>query len=276
MVDAFHEFIRLIKEHNEDQITQELCDTVISENVYHPSFSQIPDQFKTRDLCMKYLSRKPRGYNRIPKKYMDKEMWIYIFKLDGEMINRGDIPEEMVNQEMYEIAVVYGRLKLQKVPREYRSMVNCLHVLEKRRYSDVFDYIPDSIRLDKRYHLKLVSANGRYLSHIPLEDRTVDIYKAAIENDAYAARYLPNESEELMPMVAALIKNDKTGEIFGYIPDWYKTRDVCMTAVAIKGKLIGHVPRKIFDREIYNLAISNDQNAAQFIPYKLPIDLDTP
>lgn len=274
-MDACREFKELLESHNENQITQELCDRVTQHSDHRIPLKLIPKQFRTRDLCMRYLKWNPCCYDKIPKELMDKEMWSYIFKLDGRVINRGDIPKEMVNREMYEIAVVHGRLQIQEVPCVYRSIESCLYAISCNNQGNrriAFDYIPENIRLNKLHHIKLVSTHGLYLQRIPPEDRTVDVYKAAIENDACAARYLPNESEELMPMVAALIKDDKYGRIFEYIPKYYKTKDVCMAAVAIKGTLLCNVPEELVDKKMCKIAVANNRRAENWFPEDIELD----
>lgn len=190
-MEAYREFMRLFDSNNEDQITQELCDTMVQEIFWPISLELIPYRFKTRNLCMKYLESKPYDYDAVPKELMDKEMWAHVFKHDGTLINRGNIPDEIVNQEMYEIAVVHGGLQIQRVPCKYRNIIVCRHAFNKCGFDHIKGYMPDSIKKNKLYYLDLVSIHGKFLKYVLLEDRTFDICKAAIENYPYAIRYVP-------------------------------------------------------------------------------------
>lgn len=258
-MDALSEYINLLRA-DKSRITQELCDRVTPRGAFYMPLQLIPGQFRTKELCMRCLKRSPWEYKFVPKEVMDKEMWAFVFKQKGRIINEDNVPPEIIDQEMYEIAVVYGGLKLKDVPFDFRNITICLHALRNEWYWKIRQYIPEYIKTNKSYYRDLASVRGRFLKSIPVEDRTFDICKAAIENDPYAVRYLPN-SEELMPIIIALIENyegDDIYWIFKCIPTYYKTRDVCKVAVAKNSGLLRKIPREMVDTEMCDIAWPND------------------
>lgn len=265
--EALDKFNNLLWAHKEHQITQELCDVVTHPNSFPIPLSDIPRQFRTRDLCMRSLKKHPGNYEDVPEEYMDREMWAHIFKIDGMLINKEDIPAEMITQEMYEIAVIHGRLRLQHVPCNFRNATICLYTFRNQSVDsyDIGHYVPDCVKYNKTLHYDLVSARGDFLQYIPDEDKTVDVCKAAIKQNQLSALYLPVNREDLIPAIISLIKGKGGDEVFIYIPNCYRTREVCEVAVSKNGSLLDIVPVEFLDKEMCDIAIANDPNEAKYI-----------
>lgn len=253
------------------QFAQELYNRLIREsNCYSFSFESIPIKFKTKEICISCLNCNAALCKYIPSEFIDKEMWYHLVKRDGNIINMGNIPQELLNQEMYETAVIHGRLSIKAVPHEFRNKEICLYVL---RYgwsnSDIFNHIPGYIRDNTSLHHELVSACGLYLGHLPREDRTPDICKAAIKQTPSAAKYLP-KNPELIPMITELIEHDELCKILDCIPKYFKTRDFYLKIVSIRGRLLSTVPNEMKDVEICKVACQNDPTAKIFVTIQLP------
>lgn len=269
-ITAYDKFMNLYYSDNSALITQELCDEALREDS-SISLQCIPKQFRTKEICKDHLADSPLYYWLIPDEHMDKEMWVSVFERDGELIRNGDIPNEMLTQEMYEIAVIRGGLKLEYVPQPFRNKAMCIHAVNYQEYSgvDIFTFIPTHIINDKSLHCKFVSANPSLLSQLEEEDKTVDVCRAAIRRDySMALPYLPENIENIIPLIVEIIETaDNLDSVFGHLlPDRYKTRNICMMAVAKDGMLLKYIPLKMMDREICTTACKNTPDAEKFIP----------
>lgn len=258
---------KLLKLLEDPQLTQELCNKIV-QDIDHIALAWIPEQFRTKEICEKCLkSSIPSYYTLVPEEFMDREMWMIVFEKDGNLILNGDIPEEMLDQEMYEIAVLKGCLKLKYVPHVYRNKEICFHVLKFNK--DDYNgprYVPTRIIHDRSLQLELVTTNFWFLSQMKDEDKTVDICRAAINQNYTATAYLPKNTEGFIDLVAELIEGDEYGFIFQELPKQYKTKDICMKTIALRGHMLSHIPSDMIDYGMCITACLNDPDARKYVP----------
>lgn len=274
---------------NIDEITQELCDTVVLKT---PSITLgwIPKQFRTRNICMNCLKYKPSCYNLVPEEIMDREMWAEVFKRDGKLINNGDIPAEILDQEMYEAAVLHGKLHVKYVPQRFRNKAICesmltgyergfklmpLENITEKMWTEIFTeepgymgygYIPEEM-LNQEMYEKAVINGGMHLKYVPQAFRSKTIcrfilgLKKLTRDDGF--KYFPSD-----------IVNDKSlhhefvsinGNFLSQIRDEDKTVDVCRAAIKQTREALLYLPLNTEslmplivelienDAEIYNL-----------------------
>lgn len=344
-VAAYNRLVNLCRDGNVSLITQELCNEAIQcDDGENNLLKLIPEQFKTREICEKCLGKKPELYRLVPKELMDQEMWEYIFELNGYIIRNGDIPNEILTQEMYEIAVMEGRLDPHYVPHEFKNKAICEYIIKMRplpfnqipaeimdremlieavKYhgyfiregnipddmrdqeiyeiavidgelhichvphvfrnkticlyalnqckndydnEDVFLFIPTNIVDDPSLQCEFVSANGNFLSQIQDKDKTIDVCRAAIKQTRDAVRYLPKESEGLIPLIVELIGEDKYGEIFTLLPEYYRQPIVCRKVLEVNGVDLTTIPEDRIDYDTCMVAYRNNRNASDLVP----------
>jgi hypothetical protein len=92
--------------------------------------------------------------------------------------------------------------------------------------------------------------------------KTMQICKMAVEISGYdALPHCPVITEEL-----CLLAVEDYGQALEVVPAKFKTKKVCMAAVANDGFALEYVPKRLQkDKDVYNLAISQNAEAAQCV-----------
>ena len=92
---------------------------------------------------------------------------------------------------------------------------------------------------DYKEHLAAVRDWGDNLKYVPIELRTPELCKVALENDELAFRWIPNHLKTIPMCLDVVTKNVF---MFKYVPDEFKTLEICNIAVKQNGMALGYVP----------------------------------
>ena len=97
--------------------------------------------------------------------------------------------------------------------------------------------------LARKYRTELyelsVKDHSWNLKYVPIELRTPELCKVALENDELAFRWIPNHLKTIPMCLDVVTKNVF---MFKYVPDEFKTLEICNIAVKQNGMALGYVP----------------------------------
>jgi Domain of unknown function (DUF4116) len=136
----------------------------------------------------------------------------------------------------------------------------------------------------------MVVRNGFALQFVPIDSRTPELCRLAIEQNALALKYVPsdlklNRGEEgslnFWQKVVGWWKNggshrtselcrlavQKDGRALEYVPIKYRDRELCHSAIQQHGDALRYVPDK-YTSELYNLAIEQNGWTLRYMPDK--------
>jgi hypothetical protein len=96
------------------------------------------------------------------------------------------------------------------------------------------------------------------------------IYRELLKNNYNIFPYILNvyKTRELC---ALAVKHNR--EILQYVPNKYKTLEICETAVKYNGNNIKHVPYKLKNEHLYNIAIANNPSLLENYPFNIDSNL---
>ena len=95
----------------------------------------VPDEFKTYDLCWEAVSDYGNALEYVPKELIDSQICI---RAVDNGLSLQYVPEEFITQSMCETSVGYDGLNLEAVPEKFINEKMCLYAVkdnEQRRVS---------------------------------------------------------------------------------------------------------------------------------------------
>ncbi|OJT18339.1 hypothetical protein BO221_40335 [Archangium sp. Cb G35] len=188
----------------------------------------VPDEFRTREVCLPNVAFDPNGLASIPEGLRDREMCLAAVRGFGEQLSF--VADPLRDEEMCRAAVACSGDALSHVPFALRDRALCLEAIRER--APPFEYqsgglrdIPDSLRdeelcrtaiagWDRGYH---VHAFG-LLDHIPFALRDAEICRKVVD-------IIP---DRLM-----------------HVPHALRDASLCAAAVSMAARLRRHVPAAI-------------------------------
>ena len=137
----------------------------------------------------------------------------------------------------------------------------------KRKGSD-FDDIPkefqtyDTCLEYMKTHLEL---SGCIPTHLPRQELYNELFASNID----VMKYTPNKfiTREMCDTIMKEELDNKL-QYFGYLPDWFKTTEICEYFVTKEPRQISHVPGKIMTDDFILRMIKYDEECVQFIDEK--------
>lgn len=197
----------------------------------------VPEEIKTKDLCLEAVKKFPHSIEHIPKKFITSEFYLEIAKENGDILKR--VPSEMISEQM------------------------CIEAVRNNEYS--IKYVPEEFKTSDVY-LELVKHKYTGLKDVPKEKRTWKICLYTIEkNNAINYEDIPSEISSDRNFWEELI-NKKVACAIKYAPAYLVTPEICMEAVTRNPYNIKHIPKEKRTWEIcYNALISKNENGNEEI-----------
>lgn len=114
--------------------------------------------------------------------------------------------------------------------------------------------------------VKKLKKDGLLLKQISKKEQTLEICKAAINQNPKALQYASRKCIDAKICLAAVKKD---GNIFPYIPNQFITKEMCLLAVQADADLLNNVPAHWKLREICLLAIKKKPETFLYIPQEI-------
>ena len=231
------------------------CDDVFLDN--------IPDQYKTLDICKKAA----RTQNRFCRKFNDERYdvieHIPIKYLTTELCktcitakyNIQNIPDDLLTDEFWEWYVDQC-FCISDVPEKYLTYDICIKKV--KMYSDNIKYVPDHLKTQELCNIAIF--DGFYvdycncISYIPDKFITKEICEESLWKEEEPLLTLPEKFITMELCYDAICNN---GEDIMNVPYKYITKDLCEQYVKNEWNNIIDIPYKYLTKELYNLGIKS-------------------
>ena len=203
-------------------LTTMLSEMIVFLNYIHLAI--IPDECKSRKMCLYAVSQKPtlicfvplrfidkkfcdelvkktKTLFGIPIKYIDKEMSLSVVRHDGTELR--NVPEKLKLRhfEICEVAFSQCKLSLMYIPKEYHSDIAYVRLV-KERSCETLDIIPYNKRT-KELCIMAIKHNINNIVHIPKHLRSQALYNFAAKKLKIQLRHVPHEymNQELLELL---------------------------------------------------------------------------
>lgn len=212
--------------------TQEMCDRYAKNKTF--DIRLIPEKFITQEICEKYL-KKGGNLNNIPKlDKLDLEKLCNIY-MDLRISNFKDIPDELLTQEMCNKYTQRIGFDIKAVPDRFMTQEMISKYLKNKGHS-ILD-IPESFRTYEMYEQYI--KDGGLISNVP-------------------DKYLNQEIYNIYARVTASKIKDELSEI----PDKFKSQELYDSYLTGGGDLFG-VPEEFRNRKWHERYIEEDDQKAR-------------
>ena len=258
-------------------VTYDLCKLVVKGMKTSALFNDIPDQFKTEELCFIALENKSGSagfFQKLPTHLKTRDVCVravirssdalrFLPPDDAELINylqtfsasiHDDtlyyIPKQSHTAKLCTIAVNRFPTALKHVAANRKTKQLCLNALE--RDISVFREIPWKF-LTYDICVKTIRRDSYLYPFIPYNWQTEELYEIAKEN-GYVLRF-----EDLNRYEICLKAVEKNGLILQRVPSEFKTFDLCWKAVCSVVYAIQYVPTELINNPLTELVIEKGQ-----------------
>ncbi|WP_194944800.1 DUF4116 domain-containing protein [Limnohabitans sp. 2KL-3] len=208
----------------------------------------IPDQFRTRELCIAFIKVSDSYLEDLPPDLQFDNMCIEMALRGCASINK--VPEGLRTQEIYERAYFDS---LEEIPESHRSNSLCMKAVTWDG-SDL-RFVPDHC-LSDAVVLQAVTTTGIALEFVDERWLNKGVIAAALRSDPVATAWVPQslrDTSEFREAASQLI-----GQITR-IPHERLNHTYVIDIVAAEGRLLIELPLHFHTAEICDLAFSNHQ-----------------
>jgi hypothetical protein len=127
--------------------------------------------------------------------------------------------------------------------------------------------IPDEL-ITKEMWVEAIKQNGSLLEYVPKNLRTIDLCMIAVTtSDIWrpALRSVPEEFKSKELCMSAVKQN---GESLAYVPIELRTKEMCVAAVKTDWKAVQYVPPTTENKDIFKYVVQKDATGIKLIPVK--------
>jgi Domain of unknown function (DUF4116) len=172
----------------------------------------------------------------IREKWNDLHPLISWIMLQNWKILLHPLPEDMITQEFWDVAVKQDGYALSYVPDEHRTSELCRLAVEQ---------------------------NGWALQFVPDHQKTPELCYIAIQQNGRALQYVLNNQKT--PKLCSLAVQ-QCGEAIEYVPEEKRTLEICRVSVEQDGRALQYVPVNQQTPELCCLAVKQNWRALEYIP----------
>jgi len=271
-------------------ITQELCDIFVHKDLDH--FEDVPDKFKTKELC-EYVMRvddECDHISEIPKEMLTEE---YINR--GLFVNMTDtlprITPDILTDDLFEKVMERAYM----FPVEY--VVTDAEGYPVTRWAYLWDVIGRD-KYTEEFCIDNVLKNSSFVSRIPVDIYTYELFLKLVERGAdpfsitTVALFRDDRVKDFIKttisadnvrpaIIRGLVKPDDFDldtwwkwldqdiSLFDYVPDKYKTYEICYRAVEKRCSYLQMIPDHIIrehDGALWKTTIKKYLGAIGYLP----------
>ena len=267
----------------------------------------VPKELKTEDLCLLAVLDDGRALEHVPGKFKTPELCLLAVENDGSALEH--VPRKLKTPELCLFAVRKYWLALKFVPIEYQTVELCLIAVKKEKWAIKFvpkeiratDPCFSSVELKKhrkkrksivkrektttkKNDMKIMALAGKidseekaldfvrkkpeYFLQIPEQWRTKEVCLAAITSFGMPCAEVPAElqSEEFF---LEAVRINTNGKALKYIPEEFRTMDVCSEAIRKFPEALEYVPETLKTSEMCLAAVQRNCMLLKYIPEDL-------
>jgi hypothetical protein len=238
--------------------------------IYYGTVLQyVPEEFKTAELCLAAVKNEGSALEFVPEALKSEEIChaaIYYGHQAGMGMGR----------------IVYGSA-LKYVPQNLRTHEICLTALLN---DGSFDDVPDSIKTREFYlavlterHYGYVSKDKVLVNAVPDTVKSAEFYLEVVQRQKRAFEYVPDEYKTI-EMCRFAVEHDvySGGWVsanayyecvtpeLAYVPQALKTVELCKAAVAQNWHALEYVPEELKTGEICRVAVEACESARKYVP----------
>lgn len=234
--------------------TTKICDIAFKNNPGAIKF--IPQNLRTRDMCINAVLHDHTLFDMVPQKFMDNDLCLFVLFKDPHLIEKINNPSDEMYLECSEaIPSLLGKIKDVSLIKDVDPLV----ILKLNPY-----HIKNIINPTYEMYFEAVSRVGQLLKLVPhaLQDEMLCL--AAVQNDGTSIEYIPTEHQTENICIKAIHQNINS---FQYIIN--KTHTVCEYVLRSDYCCISKIQYIIEDNDFLEkmklMCVSNDGLSLEFI-----------
>ncbi|HCO68955.1 MAG TPA: hypothetical protein DIT04_14520 [Dysgonomonas sp.] len=227
-------------------------------------FGNINPKLMTEEMAMYAVKLDSVTINLVPDELKTTEMYLEAVKQDGMALY--NIPEQHRTKEITETAIDSNYHSLRLLPEEQRTSELCMRALDNHPFA--IQYFPADKLTHEACEKALKEAkHPRILLFIPFPDLHNKVLNEKCFDYSTSREFLEYMNPEYMEQSTANKIFEKQPELFYNIPDKFKTKELCETALKKDGYYLKLIPEDKKTVEMCKLAIEN-------CPYAIPYILN--
>lgn len=212
-----------------------------------------------REVYHELLLKHRLSLDNVPLEHRDADICRAAVARNGLALE--SVPPELKTLDICLLALELKPMALAFVPDELKTRDLCMWCVS--RAGDALAHVPDSIK-DEEFCIEAVLANDDALPHVPLDRRTIELTMT------YASSKVDNlfgcmPPEMVTARMCRLLVN-KDLRLLEFVPEEYKTEEMCFTAVEEHPYLITCVPHHLASQRIlravaeYEALLTSDED----------------
>ncbi len=241
-------------------------------------FSSINPKLIDSEIALFGVKMDPLIFHKIPEHLQTPEILMEAVSHNGLIL--GHIPEHKVTQELCEAAVKSLYPAMCYVPDKFKTADFCAMALQESPFT--IQYFPKE-HLTREVCREAIKKETvpEILKYIPFEDIKEKACKEFCVDFDTTKKFLQSLGEKHLTQKMADIIFDKgplihtinkisfeNSDLFYYIPDKFKTKEMCEAAVQQDGLLLRYVPDNLKTDDIYMTAFRQNPLAIGAVPDK--------
>lgn len=252
----------------------------------------VPEIFRKRKLCMIAIKQTGLALKHVPENLQTNDLFRLAVQQNGLALNF--IPEHLRTEELCWTACKQTSNALQYVPYRFRSLNLCElsikqnTIRQKNVHNIAFAWVPNKYKTKKLCQLA-VEYNGLALEYVPDKLKTPELSLIACKKTGLAFMYVPKnhinaelcqiacensipESEQTDPKES--ICNGGSGYNLKFIPDHYRTYELCLSACESFAYALCSVPPEFKDFEMCRTACEQNLSVINNVPQHIQTQSD--
>ena len=223
--------------YNVENQTDEICRQYIN----NQPFSLIFVKNQTRELCEMAIKLRPNAIQCVNNPSV--ELCEYAIQCTSSNcdLNFENVLPSMRTDKMYKLAVEYWGSNLKYLPDELKTPELCRIAVKSR--GDALAYVPENLKTEKLCRIA-VKKSGDALAYVPENLKTAALCEMALNNSPYALLHIPCKflNNKLFKIAIIGRNGQSRGYMLKYIPDEFKTQELCDLAIQSMVGAIKYVP----------------------------------
>jgi hypothetical protein len=217
-------------------------------------FDNFPMQFMTPEICLAAVYCNPCSLEQVPSCHKTEDLCRIAVNVNGIALRF--VPRDMIDESLCFLAIRTERYLtdyaevLSFVPNEFMSRMLCLEAVE--RNGTALKYVPDDLK-----HFEICLAAVKSVKNELMEEVLGHVPKRTLDSPDFWLYAVKGGT--------SLLKNDP----LRFVPDRFKTQDVCLAAVQTVGTALEFVPDNLKTKEMCVAALKSGGEALEYVPEKL-------
>jgi hypothetical protein len=253
--------------------TAEICLVAVKKDGY--AIQYVPPNLMTAEMCLERVKKDGKALEDVPEKLRTAQVCLAAVKQTGWAMEH--VPENLKTLEFCLKAVKQNGAALAHVPENYKTAEMCFEAVKQNGYGYAIRYVPWgqlNLTVPAMEELCLIAMKSDKMLEKAPQKLTVEICLEAVRKNYKALEYVPWGQSNLTDPEKAEICHEAVNYsgwvgddiILQYVPENYRTIELCYEAVRKKGEALQYVPENLKTIDLCYEAVKMDGDALQWVP----------